>query len=53
METFHRSPLGNSLWGYGAGIRDINKAKSAGLILAVIISDLRPTKGTGAIKKHG
>jgi hypothetical protein len=52
MKTFHRSLLGNSLWGYGAGFGDVNKAKSPGLIFAAVISDLRPAQGTGAIKKH-
>jgi hypothetical protein len=53
MKSFHRSLWGDPLWCCGAGFRDINKAKSASLIPAAIISDLGPTQQTGAIKKHG
>ena len=52
MEALHCALLGNSFRRYGAGFRNVDKTKSAVLILALIVSDLCPTQGAGTIKEH-
>jgi hypothetical protein len=53
MEPFHGSFSGDALRSSGAGLRDVDETKSAGLVFAAIISDLRLTQGTGSVEIHG